>query len=1790
MAVVRSPFAQNVPALPQNAPVDQENLTPSQRLARIAAERGLPDTGVTRSPLSDSSGGGNVYPREITQSDLRAREQQILGSLRDARQLKPGDVASTREKLSAAALGGDVKNEYTLFHRTAGKALSKGLSALGVPAKATQAFLGSIPEAIGQAGRRTLAKSMGAQGTGAPGIVQPTGPPVTGFRGRYEDPEYFLRIPNIRDQFDQSDFGPFKISRVTGLKPLDAALTTGMYAIDLVAETGLQVGLDPVTYFTLGASKFVGAAGRAALATRVLKKDVLEKAPTIATKIDDVIRYGEWALDDAERAVLVNAGILQPKGFGYTFGTKTVPKTGAAAQALGQPFAKARAAVGDVIGDLPVTGRVQQMGIPQSRRMLEDVARGRVTGQEAVDVVVRYAGTRAAKAAGQSANQILTGRHLPLLRALVDSPYVDDIAGAIEPGVTGARKQLPTPEAQQLADDTSAAFADIQSFYNERLAKFADDYGLQPEFVAGIANIDDYFFHTITDDSIRWIRSQKNRTSGFLPEIEQNIAVSPSELGRGGGPLRARKLKAGEGWLGETLKSGSIEEINEISMRKLGFNWFKTDAAEVMQSYINSVTDQVKRLAFMDRLFDYGPEYVRPILGRVVPDPAILKPTEKAVSNLYAVRAKLLRAVEPTVTGVQKQLQRSVRVATNIVEKGERALDLREAAVAKLRPELEQSLQRIATLRKSVESQAAHIRGAYEDILVPMEARLRALVSAIDDTRGAREVARQQLIEEHVRLYPGVSDRARTKLSLSQLAAQVSERTAKQYDQKIRALETRVRKRRAGAETEGARAGRAEARVARLAVEPEGERESLDFLRTLRESEPDLETTPEGMVFTLRSTIDQASPERPTPVSGSSAETLDAAFSLGDDVVVFPAPHKNLVFRPHEDLVHFNEMTEVLPEVLGEYILDMGLSGRRAENLSFALRSNGQGSELLPDVDADFVNALLAARRAEFIDPDSFNQFYDEVVVKFSRVVNDLNVGANADDIAETMLNRAMLDAFDGDVSERVIADLLASPYGEKAFANVGFPIVHLPSREFVGDFDVFVSDRALKNFLRTNPDRAFDSSSPVWNNVIGQDPLSAEMAVTSGRAARTESVQVAGAEAAAARAASEQAAAEAATAGRQLGGTRSASRRAEERVSSLRSTALERDPLVEAAGQPTAVPLTEATKESKAQERAINKLRNDLDVELQADPALKALESEEIKYRKLGTRFDAAESIAVDKQTWMNEVAPLYVEDISSAVNLINSAPPKGAAGRTAGEWARRAEEFTNNLNALDLSPQEREAYDRVFTQLFGLEAELAQAETGIMMGQQMINAINSGEFGTVLQKEILTGWREISNLGVQVPAEFLDDLASSVARLNNPAEWKNWTRHYFTYQKFFKSWAIATPGFTVRNAMTAAFNNFVAGVSPSDTAAGVRFAANNFKRNRGGPDYALSQVPAAERELYQKAYEAVSASGGGQAIDELMPLLRGQGSRLYNNPVTRGSQRVNEAAEIGARMGMALDGIRKGLDVDAAAARIARYQFDYSDLSQLDMIAKSFIPFWVFAVRNIPLQLTNQFMRPSMYRTYEKLKDAEADANDQFWPGWLRDREPIKLGGNKYLNLDLPQVEMAEQIRNLLSGKKLLSMANPLFRVPIEGVRGRSVAFDAPYSSQPRQVGLTDIPSAAVAQLLSLLGVGEGVQRGPEGGLFISDWEQQIGPNVIPVIQQLQRILKPVMAGLGADDEMQRRFGGSPRYAERDPSTVLGSYFGIPVGQVTQEQVEGEMRRRRYDLDAIRQEIVDRSKRVTP
>ena len=100
----------------------------------------------------------------------------------------------------------------------------------------------------------------------------------------------------------------------------------------------------------------------------------------------------------------------------------------------------------------------------------------------------------------------------------------------------------------------------------------------------------------------------------------------------------------------------------------------------------------------------------------------------------------------------------------------------------------------------------------------------------------------------------------------------------------------------------------------------------------------------------------------------------------------------------------------------------------------------------------------------------------------------------------------------------------------------------------------------------------------------------------------------------------------------------------------------------------------------------------------------------------------------------------------------------------------------------------------------------------------------------------------------------------------------------------------------------------------------------------------------------------EDVSA-GDGQRVDPLEPAPRLDGSKGQ------------------ARLAMALNSMYRGATPEQAMARIAKFHFDYTEMSDLDRMARRFIPFWTFMSRNLPLQLEQMFTNPRMYLQYQNL-----------------------------------------------------------------------------------------------------------------------------------------------------------------------------------------------------------------------
>lgn len=557
------------------------------------------------------------------------------------------------------------------------------------------------------------------------------------------------------------------------------------------------------------------------------------------------------------------------------------------------------------------------------------------------------------------------------------------------------------------------------------------------------------------------------------------------------------------------------------------------------------------------------------------------------------------------------------------------------------------------------------------------------------------------------------------------------------------------------------------------------------------------------------------------------------------------------------------------------------------------------------------------------------------------------------------------------------------------------------------------------------------------------------------------------------------------------------------------------------------------------------------------------------------------------------------------------------GPSAEAAAEWVRKARTTLDQLNVIEMPEKERDLWDRLFKYLLGHEADLAKAERHLeMAGNIQERLFGPNGLMETVKDDLLADWDVLSRnfQNIQVSPELkniLGDWDDGVRRvLATPEGMRDLSRAYNLYYRWFKSTAILTPGFTVRNSMTAAFNNAVAGVSPKSMRDGIKFAravrehggiwgtkGRKEIRTRGGAATVMKRLGLnpQEAEIYDNAFKSTLSSGGGQAIDDVAPRL-GKSSRVYDSKfrevmaktgravfrpfggrVSNAARQMNGTVELAVRMGMALDGARKGFTVAENAARIARYHFDYTDLSQLDVAARRIIPFWLFMSRNLPLQLTNQVMRPSMYLSWNKLRDATEEFDDPLMADWRRRRGGISTPWGAVFDFDLPFQDVQGQVGQF-TPMSLMGSMTPILRAPIEFGTGQRIAFGGsyPYSTDYREAGLSDIP-AAFAGWIGGLGDAEGATTTGADGVMVS--ERFAGPvaGLLPPLGQLQRVLS-------AAQVPQELLGGPEKYYERDPaSALLGGYAGLGYEKITPQERESTIRRRQFqlqeELDKLRQ-----------
>jgi hypothetical protein len=370
--------------------------------------------------------------------------------------------------------------------------------------------------------------------------------------------------------------------------------------------------------------------------------------------------------------------------------------------------------------------------------------------------------------------------------------------------------------------------------------------------------------------------------------------------------------------------------------------------------------------------------------------------------------------------------------------------------------------------------------------------------------------------------------------------------------------------------------------------------------------------------------------------------------------------------------------------------------------------------------------------------------------------------------------------------------------------------------------------------------------------------------------------------------------------------------------------------------------------------------------------------------------------------------------------------------------------------------------------------------------------------------------------------------------------------------YNLVFKALATTTPGFHIRNALSATFMNVVDGVDFRTMSQG----ASHMSAYAHNPSTWTNGMGKSEKAIAEKALDAAYATGAGQFSDELRGIdeLGGIAGKIANNKITHASRNVGHRVETAARYSMALDTLKKGGSFDEAVARIRRFHFDYDNIGAADEQIKKVIPFWMFASRNVPMQVQTMWMKPRWYSIYDNFRRNMALDNPQDTPQYITDEGGFKVGGGMFLSPDLPQTRVGETFAKIADPKRALADASPLFRVPAEMAAGKQFYNDIPFKQDDTRTPLID------------------ESRHPLQG-----WEKALAPiyaatgqlNGQGVTEKGDYALKSLIPTIG---QGQRLAPTQDKFKERQLAS-MASYLGIPLRQVGPEALDAERRRRAYE-----------------
>ena len=1542
---------------------------------------------------------------------------------------------------------------------------------------------------------------------------------------------------------------------------------TGLYGREGKTGTALQffadVATDPSSFVSLPASQ-ASKASKVALATRVVT-ELYPKYPelkTIPNLLDSIVRHGAVEIPPSIRqAENIFVGV---KYMGYE-----VKGSAAIAKAWRYTLGEIKPAIGDILYKSPKVGqKIQNLGSPASMALLNKAGIGRGL-YEGDDWVKTYLGGIAEKSSTiryRSAETIYNSTYMAkgyaIMREIEELPIEQQqqIYRIVENRSPVVVEDALAPIVERYKMWASEAYGAVEK---DRVAKIQQKWGA---LIKPLGVIDDHVHHSLDDRAREWINSGKD-TEGWFDDVD----FSGNDLETGKGISSYRKLRDAtfdengnlvhaETFMGEQVIIGGIEAINEISMRKIGIPWFKTDIPTIMKDTLASYGRMVGRTAYYDRMMDFGPAVIKPLLKHVVPDKELVGVLQTATDELLDVQKLLSGRVKRGVTklattreGVTPELESVLTTAASILAgKG-----LEKKAIDKT---IKDALKRVKTIKTNLEKATkfaakltAQKKGESNDVILSLTKQIEDFEAALLNGTSERFISMQELHKQYMAFYPDATDWQ------GKSAEWLAERI-------VRAA--------GGADV-------IEAREASRVVQNNFLREQIDALpeasieerqlleKQLFDNEKELEAiqrinqvknnatyASEGWIYGF---VPNASGE-PAPFQIFTTAPMDNEFGsfrqMDDAIAGHAIPETDLLDLRNPETFNNFLNPEFWADDLNRSWRQVGIEDYLQESdVANMVQNNGV-------LDPDFIR----------VNPEKAELLMGLWDMK-TRIQNSLDDGL-LDNLTHDELGQ-FFDWFQ-DMQRRIAysfspdnSDAVGNLAAQWWFKNMvddsvgnGYRGVLLPATNIFGDGYNFTSNEWAVLF----PDnwkmpKVGQEVTDPWQTVKGNKFLENSLDGTlenqqlslldNNQKLRDKGIAV------------------------------------EETLS--KRTELENN-LVNTSEQENAfktlmrlrnadnvllngkdVPKTQVLKKLAQAETKLQKVHDSIDKQVkkvvEEKFGVKELETQRLSYEeRLPMLLDQAKVL----ETWTDGAGEGLKQEIQDMVLLLKSKPAKGSTGASNAAYVDKVLKTIETSSLID-EPNVRSAYDRVTTILHADEIKLAAINDEVEESLDWLQMAKMGLLNGKFVNDIAeAGWTEIKGLGLQMPDEVLKVWGPNIKKLNNQVEFQKWMKNVDAVNNYWKRWVTATPGFFIRNGFSGTFMNYADGVTNDAIAQGVRWATFQNETKRGiaaGETFAnwtsragLTGDDLAKAEWVQAV---VAATGHGVTDDFAAPTIGRFKGSVYTNKYLNFYSRKNKYVERALRMPMAIDSFNKNQSFDEAVERINRIHFDYSDLSKLDKYAKRIVPFWIWTSRNVPLQITQIATRPKAYYEYERFKKELPVNANLIMPKWISDKGAIGVMSNWVLTPDLPQQRLAQQLQSITTWKGLAGQATLPVKLGAELMSNRPLGIDTgPFRDEPTK-GYTKYMAYFVEGL-----IGTKYAYYDENNNLIMDGRvNYILESIFPALAQFNRITGGV-------------FGGKDTLEERMVSSWF-NYFGVPAREIGPSQERAEIIRRKFVAEDLQETL---------